>query len=80
MRARDKDDFPQAHVDGIFGCAKCGSYHRMKRGQRIACAFCRTARPLVYIDPPAPRSVPAATAAGIAPAVPRVDQGDHDNA
>lgn len=52
MRARDKPSFPVAGADGLYGCGKCGTYHRLREGDRLACGHCRTAAPLIRVDPP----------------------------
>lgn len=50
MRARDRDDFPTACVSGLYGCGKCGTYHRMSVGEKLACHFCRFTRPLILVS------------------------------
>lgn len=52
MRARDKDSFPVALHDGLYGCGKCGTYYRLSNGQKLACRYCRTSLPLIRVDPP----------------------------
>lgn len=49
MRARDKDSFPVALHDGLYGCGKCGTYHRLSNGQKLACRHCRAAAPLILV-------------------------------
>ena len=49
MRARDRDDFPRAKYDGTYGCVSCGTYHRLKKGTRLTCSFCRTPSALILV-------------------------------
>lgn len=50
MRARDKLSFPVAGADGLYGCCKCGTYHRLREGDRRACCHCRSSVPLILVD------------------------------
>lgn len=50
MRARDKPDFPVADVDGTYGCRKCGTYARLKKGARLACSWCKSPLPLILVS------------------------------
>lgn len=42
-------NFPRADRDGLYGCGKCGTYHRVETGGRLACGHCKTAIPLVRV-------------------------------
>lgn len=61
-RARDRANRERADRDGLYGCRKCGTYHRLRKGAVLNCGYCRTALPLVWIDPPAVASTRAAAA------------------
>lgn len=52
MRARDKPSFPVADAAGLYGCGKCGTYHRIREGGKLACSHCRSAVPLIRVDQP----------------------------
>ena len=50
MRARDKPSFPAAEADGLYGCGRCGAYHRIRAGGKLSCSHCRSAVPLILVD------------------------------
>lgn len=49
MRARDKPSFPVAEADGMYGCGRCGTYHRIRAGGKLSCPHCRSAVPLILV-------------------------------
>ncbi len=53
MRARDRAGCPTAPHDGTYGCRKCGTYARLKQGNKLACSWCRTTLPLIATGAPA---------------------------
>lgn len=49
MKVRDNPSFPTAPHDGTYGCCRCGTYHRLKAGAKLACSYCRSAAPLIIV-------------------------------
>lgn len=49
MRARDRDTYPTAPRDSIYGCRRCGNYQRITAGVKLACQNCRTSIPMVDV-------------------------------
>ncbi len=53
MRMRDRPSFPEAPHGGTYGCGRCGTYHRLKAGDKLACNLCRSPRALIATAAPA---------------------------
>jgi hypothetical protein len=47
MRGKKRDTEQRITVASLYGCGKCGTYHRLNVGDRMFCQHCGSSVPLI---------------------------------